>query len=74
MFDANQTRRLTPEERYHRDPVFHALVDTLRAALVGANYTPTELREAAMLAAVAHEMETVRPLFLGYCRTEGWRP
>jgi hypothetical protein len=68
------TNRLTPEERYRRDPVFHALVDMLRSALAGGNFTPTELREAAILAAAAHEMETLRPLFLGYLRPEGWRP
>lgn len=56
--------RLTPEERYLRDPVFHALVHTLRAALHGGTFTPTELREAAILAAAAHEAETIRPLIL----------
>lgn len=62
--------RLRPDERYQRDPVFHALVDTLRAALAGGNWTPTELREAAMLAAAAHEAETIRPLFIGYARLD----
>lgn len=59
-----QPNRLTPEERYRRDPAFRVLVDTLRAALAGGNYTPTELREAAILAAAAHEAETIRPLFI----------
>ena len=63
MADCN---RLTPEERYRRDAHFHALVDMLRAAMHAAQYTPTEVREAAMLAAMAHETETVRPMFIGY--------
>lgn len=62
--DAN-LNRLTPEERYQRDPHFRALVDTLRAAISGAIYTPTEIREAALLAAIIHERETLRPLFRG---------
>ena len=65
--------RLTPEERYLRDPVFHALVSQLRAALRGGTWTPTELREAAILAAAIHESETIRPLILGYLRPEGWQ-
>lgn len=47
--------RLTPEERYQRDPSFHALVHILRGELQKGNYTPTELREACLLAATFHE-------------------
>lgn len=60
--------RLTPEERYARDPVFRALVCQLWAALRGGEWTPTELREAAILAASIHESETIRPLILGRLR------
>ena len=47
--------RLPADERYQRDPVFRALVDTMVYTITRSNYTPTELREAAMLAAVIHE-------------------
>jgi hypothetical protein len=57
--------RLTAEERYLRDPMFHALVDMLRGAILHADYTPTEIREAAMLAAIMVEMRRpARPIFL----------
>lgn len=49
--------QLSPEARYHRDPQFKAVVDVLRAQLRQARLTPTELREAATLAAVMHEMD-----------------
>ena len=71
IMTCNHPNRLTPEERYLRDPVFHELVSQLRAALRGGAWTPTELREAAVLAAAAHEAETIRPLILGYLRPEG---
>lgn len=71
--ERTQPNRLSVEERYLRDPVFHALVSTLRAALQGGNFTPTELREAAILAASIHESETIRPLIMGRLRPlEGW--
>lgn len=69
--DGSQDRdpnRLTPRERYLRDPMFHALVNQLRAAIQRADYTPTEIREAAMLAAIMFEMERpARPI----CIREG---
>lgn len=51
---------LTPEERYQRDPIFHALVECLLAELIRADFTPTELREAVILAATIHELRIAR--------------
>jgi hypothetical protein len=59
--------RLSPRERYESDPVFHQLVTMLYAALEqdeNRTYTPTELREAAMLAALMYEERHVKPFFL----------
>ena len=53
--------RLRPEDRYMRDPHFHALVDVLENAIHVAQYTPTEIREAAMLAAIRYEMRRGMP-------------
>lgn len=47
-------------ERYLTDAAFHHLVDTMLAAIKGGVYTPSEVREAAILAQVIHESETVR--------------
>lgn len=52
---------LTPEERYQNDPAFHMLVDWLERAIHQAQYTPSELRDAALLAAVHYEYRQTRP-------------
>lgn len=46
----------SPEYRYFNDPVFHQLVDTLEALVREAELTPSEIREAAMLACIHYEM------------------
>lgn len=48
-------KRLSPRDRYMRDPVFHALVVQMYQALDRCDYTASELREAVMLAAQLHE-------------------
>jgi hypothetical protein len=53
-------RRDPPEHRYQRDPKFHALVDAIAQWIIAAEFTPTEVREAAMLAAI--KVETRRML------------
>lgn len=42
-------------ERYENDPVFHRYVDMMRMAIQELHLTPSELREAAMLAAIIEE-------------------
>jgi hypothetical protein len=46
---------LSPRDRYLTDAVFHHLVDTLVAAVEAAQVTPSEIREAAMLAQILYE-------------------
>ena len=58
-----------PEDRYQRDPVFHSLVDLLGSFLEDnamRKWTPTELREAVMLAAAQYEYRHVRPIVVEY--------
>jgi hypothetical protein len=50
------------QERYHNDANFRALTDLLAAYIYKADYTPSEVREAAMLACIKIEMESVRYL------------
>jgi len=45
----------SPRARYRRDSMFHALVDQLRTYIARAMYTPSELREAVILAAILEE-------------------
>jgi hypothetical protein len=51
-------------ERYHSDPHFGALVDQLSYLLMNAWTTPTELREALILATTQVEFRTVRTQIL----------
>ena len=50
---------MQPEEKYMRDAEFHALVDLLEAAIYNAQYTPSEIREAAILAATHYELRRI---------------
>jgi hypothetical protein len=52
------------ESRYESDHTFRNLVDQMRYALGFYQFTPSELREAAMLASTMHEMTRVRPLLI----------
>lgn len=49
------------EARYRRDPMFHALVESMYYAIIKLQLTPTEIREAAMLAAIKAELSHPRP-------------
>ena len=46
----------TVEERYQSDPMFRTLVDTVYNMIDKAQFTPSELREAVILAATKYEM------------------
>ena len=50
----------TPKEKYMNDPEYHHLVSTLEGLIVQARFTPSELREACLLASINYEMRHVR--------------
>lgn len=50
----------TPREKYINDPEYHQLVTMLENFIERAQFTPSELREAAMLASINYEMRHVR--------------
>jgi hypothetical protein len=56
--------RLSPADRYQSDAVFRSLVDALYLQMVDGNYTPTEIREAVMLAQILYEERHIRPIIL----------
>lgn len=67
-----QQPMMTARERYMMDPLFHALVNALRHRLEFAEFTPTEIREAAMLAQIMYEEENPRLLPMAIpAKTEG---
>ena len=48
-------------ERYLKDPVFHHVVDSLRVLISVCQLTPSEVREATMLACIIEEALEPRP-------------
>lgn len=50
----------TPREKYMNDPEYHSLVAMLEQFIETARFTPSELREAAVLASINYEMRHVR--------------
>jgi len=63
---------MTPDKKYQNDPAYRQFVDMVRYQLRQSNYTPTEIREACILACTMHEMETVRPIMVA--KIDGWYP
>ena len=49
-------------DRYRDDPLFRTLVDTLCNQIEAGNMTPTEVRQAAMLAQIMYEDRNPRPI------------
>lgn len=47
--------------RYLNDPQVHALVDSLENYIYELRFTPSEIRECAMLAAIHFEQRRTRP-------------
>jgi hypothetical protein len=58
--------RLSPEERYRYDPIFRQLVSMLYSFLGQGSdsFTPTELREAVILAASMYDETYIRPILM----------
>jgi len=47
-------RIITPSQRYEQDSGFRRLVDMMVAMIVRADYTPSELRQAAIYASIKY--------------------
>ena len=52
----------TPRDKFQNDPAYHELVCLLESFIDKAHFTPSELREAAILASINHEMRNIRPI------------
>jgi hypothetical protein len=64
-------QRPSPHDRYRTDPAFRNLVDMLYLQIHEAKYTPTEVREAAMLAQILYEERVLRPIIMDDIREDG---
>ncbi len=47
---------MTPEGRYQQDTQFRTLVDLMESYIARADFTPSEIRLAAMMASIHYEM------------------
>ena len=56
--------RTPAQNRYESDPAFRVLVDHMEANIHAAEYTPSEMREAALLASIHYELRSVRSMVL----------
>ena len=55
----------TPDEKYENDNNYRQLVDMLTALIHQAEFTPSEIREACMLACIRHEhYRRIRPVVI----------
>lgn len=52
----------TPKEKYMNDPEYRQLVLTLESLIEQARFTPSELREACILASINYEMRHIREI------------
>lgn len=52
------------ERRYTEDATFRHVVDALHAMVARADLTPSEIRQAAMLACIHYEMRNPAPLMV----------
>ena len=50
----------TPREKYMNDPQYHNLVTMLEKFIDQAQFTPSELREAVVLACINYEMRNIQ--------------
>ncbi len=53
-----------PDERYKHDAQFKMLVDTLYKMIKDVQFTPTEIREACLLAQIHYEYDNPRPIMV----------
>lgn len=54
----------TPRKKYYNDPAYKALVDVMVSHIEACKFSPSEMREAAMLASIIYEENHVIPNIL----------
>ncbi len=57
----------TPREKYLHDVHYHAAVDSMVNLIHQCKYTPSELREMAVLASIIYEEQQVREVGIAEC-------
>lgn len=52
----------TPQRRYDNDIHYRALVDMMHAQIAQCHFTPSEMREAAVLASIMYERMNIKAI------------
>ena len=65
IYDKNDMRN-----RYQSDAMFKNLVDYMESFIQKGDFTPSEVREASMLASIHYEMMTPRRMYIPSPRLE----
>ncbi len=60
----------TPREKYMNDVHYHTMVDTMVGLIHQCKYTPSELREMAILASIIYEEQQVREIRVAECAVD----
>jgi len=60
------SKYLSAEQRYMHDPSFRALVDLMVEMISNMDFTPSEMRDAAMFACFQHDMKSTRLIGANY--------
>jgi len=60
-------------QRYTNDPAFYQLVRLMLAEIERGQFTPTEIREAAMLAQIDYESRHPRPIIFSREDVMRWK-
>lgn len=68
MADQREGAMRTPKEKYLNDADYHALVTMLEGFIHRAQFTPSELREAAVYACIRYESGRVKPMFIPFAK------
>lgn len=63
----------TPAEKYMNDPEYNALVNMLEQFIERARFTPSEMREACVMACINYEMRRVREFTIDPMTMEAMR-
>lgn len=56
--------QMTVRDKYMNDPEYRSLVDMLEQFVERARFSPSELREAAVLACINYEMRHIRDMHI----------
>ena len=64
---------MTQRERYYNDPAFHTLVSYMVNFIMKNQYSPSEMRDAAVMASIIYEEQTVRSPLCARLKDKGDR-